>query len=93
MVSADDVVKWVDEQGITHFGNAQFAPAGTASTVKLHPANAMDATDTRILGHVRQASGGRVAVLKRSHVSNPRGFRGFTNRASGKQQSPHTQIR
>ena len=85
IASAEDVVKWVDEQGITHFSNAQFAPAGRASEVNLHPANAMDVPDTSSLGQAGRTSG-RVAVLKRTHVSNPRGFRGFDKRERGSRQ-------
>jgi len=38
---ANDVVTWQDDNGVTHFGNAQFAPAGQGDEVRLQPANAM----------------------------------------------------
>ena len=37
---ADTIARWVDAEGVTHFGDGQFAPAH-AETVKIQPANGM----------------------------------------------------
>lgn len=38
---AGDVVTWVDDEGVTHFGNARLAPT-TARRIEIAPANGMD---------------------------------------------------
>jgi hypothetical protein len=80
-VSAADVVKWVDAAGRTHFGNAQFAPAGAGVAVPLHPANGMHAPDLSILTSRRASKGPMVIMLSRSLITNPRGWRGFSGRS------------
>ncbi len=35
------IATWVDENGVTHFGNTQFAPSN-AESVEVAPANGMD---------------------------------------------------
>ena len=43
--SADETVaRWVDEDGVTHFGSPQFAPS-TATSVRVAPTNGMDAPE------------------------------------------------
>lgn len=37
----EEIARWVDDQGVTHFGNTQFAPVD-ASLLKVKPANGMD---------------------------------------------------
>ena len=37
---ASDIVTWVDDEGVTHFGNARLAPAA-ARRVEVAPANGM----------------------------------------------------
>ena len=78
--AADEVVKWVDADGVTHFGNAQFAPREGAERVDLKEANGMDAPNLMILERApeyRQLNG---VVVERAHVKNPRGWRGYFNR-------------
>lgn len=39
--SAEEIASWTDAQGVTHFGNTQFAPA-SARTLNVKSANRMD---------------------------------------------------
>ncbi|MCR9262170.1 MAG: DUF4124 domain-containing protein [Pseudomonadaceae bacterium] len=79
---AGEVATWVDNNGVTHFGNPQFAPPGEAESVSVKPANGMDVVETN--GNRRSSSSGpSVSVLKRTRVENPRGFRGFDQRSPG----------
>lgn len=80
---ANDVVKWVDEHGVTHFGNAQFAPPGSGESVMVEDANAMDAPDVGILSRREGRSRANITVLERSKLQNPRGWRGFSRRSRG----------
>lgn len=77
-VAANDVVKWVDADGVTHFGNAQFAPPGTAEAVELHPANGMDVPEVPAVESPKRF---QTVVLKRKKRTNPRGFRGYYGRS------------
>ena len=77
---AGDVVKWVDANGVTHFGNAQFAPEEGAEQVELQEANAMDAPDTGVLRHKPSARPLNGVVVERQQVKNPRGWRGYWGR-------------
>ncbi len=79
VVAATEVATWVDEHGVTHFGNAQFAPPGAAASVEVPPANGMDVVKTRRTSDDR-GRGPAVSVLKRSRLENPRGFRGYDGR-------------
>ncbi len=78
--SADEVVKWVDENGVTHFGNPQFAPSGQGRVVEVPPANAMDVPDTTTLGRQAAAKNMNMVVLDRPTMENPRGWRGYNKR-------------
>ncbi|XOV85655.1 MAG: DUF4124 domain-containing protein [bacterium] len=86
VVYAGEVATWVDANGVTHFGNPQFAPPGEAQVVDVKPANGMDVVNT---SDVRRAgsNGPRVSVLERTHFENPRGFRGFDRRSPGSRNS------
>ena len=74
---ADDMVKWVDENGAVNFGNAQFAPAGTGERVALHPANGMHVPNLSILNRRASRQEMNIVMIKRVHMENPRGWRGF----------------
>jgi len=78
---ANDVVTWQDDNGVTHFGNAQFAPAGQGDEVRLQPANAMQVPDLAVLQTSQSSRGPAVMTLDRPVVQNPRGFRGYQRRA------------
>ena len=80
-VSAADIVKWVDASGRTHFGNAQFAPAGAGMAVAVHPANGMNVPDLAILTPTRVTNAPKVIMLTRPLTKNPRGWRGFGGRS------------
>ena len=78
---AGEVVKWVDEDGVTHFGNAQFAPAGGGEAVKIERANGMAVPKLGILNKQEKRTRMNVTVLERSDLENPRGWRGHHSRA------------
>ncbi|MCZ6460202.1 MAG: DUF4124 domain-containing protein [Gammaproteobacteria bacterium] len=40
--AAGGIARWVDENGVTHFGNPQFAPAGEGSLIEIAAINIMD---------------------------------------------------
>ena len=73
---AAEVVKWVDEDGVTHFGNPQFAPPAEGETVSLQPANGMAVPDTSRLPAAKR-SGRQVVTLKKPEKKNRRGWRGY----------------
>lgn len=79
---AGDVVKWVDQNGVTHFGDAQFAPAEGAEKITIGPTNPMDETDTGILHRVSTAKPMNVVTVSREVRRNPRGWRGYNGRVS-----------
>ena len=82
VVYAGEVATWVDNNGVTHFGNPQFAPPGEAQAVVVKPANGMDVVVTN--NNRRSASSGpTVSILERTRVENPRGFRGYQGREVG----------
>lgn len=79
---AEDMVKWTDNNGAVHFGDAQFAPAGVGEAVALHPANSMDVPKLGILHQRESRRGMNIVMIKRAHMKNPRGWRGFQSRQS-----------
>jgi len=89
LVRANEVVQWVDENGVTHFSDAKYVPAGQGDVVRINPANSMDSVDTAVLSKRTVRSGPRLTVLEQKHVSNPRGFRGFAGRTSAKSSRHH----
>ena len=90
---AGEISKWVDENGVTHFGNAQFAPAGGGETVAIEPANGMDVPDMAILKKREQSRSVNVRVLQRGKMKNPRGWRGHDGRLIRGGRSTHTRGR
>ena len=84
MAIADEVVRWVDENGVTHFGNPQFAPAGEGQAVRVAPANGMDVPDTGVLGRQSASKNMNMTVLERPTMENPRGWRGYSARPQRK---------
>ena len=56
-VAAGGIAHWVDENGVTHFGNPQFAPAGEGVLIEVTATNIMDvpvAPPTRGPWHVER---------------------------------------
>lgn len=77
-----EVVRWVDADGVTHFGERQFAPS-EHTPVDIAPANGM--VPAQYPGG-RTESGPTVIHLERPSMENKRGFRGFDNRPSRSQR-------
>ncbi len=84
---AGDVVKWVDANGVTHFGNAQFAPREGAERIELQEANGMDVPDLRVLDRTQTPRELNGVVVKRQQTKNPRGWRGYWNRPADMRSS------
>ncbi len=61
-VSAESIARWVDADGVTHFGNPQFAPAG-AKMVEVAPTNGMAVPENV---PSRQASTTRWSLITRA---------------------------
>jgi hypothetical protein len=80
-----NIVKWVDDQGVTHFGNRQFAPPERHDAVTVKAVNGMAVPEsTGASGSY--GSGPRVITLARSKLKNKRGFRGYGSRPSARQR-------
>ena len=75
--SADDIVRWVDAEGVTHFGNRMFAPP-EHSTVTVEPTNGM--VPAYYNSQQPRRNGPAVVNLSRPRVENQRGFRGYASR-------------
>ncbi len=78
---AQDVARWVDDHGVTHFGNPQFAPGDPhdVTLIDIFPANGM------VVPVATNESRGRTrfVVIKKQAKSNLRGWRGYQrNRSS-----------
>ena len=84
---AEGVVKWVDANGVTHFGDAQFAPQAGAEQIELQEANGMDVPDLRVLDRTEAPRALNGVVVKRQHTKNPRGWRGYWNRPADMRSS------
>ena len=66
----------VDEDGVTHFGNPQFAPPANSEKITVQDANGMDVPDAS--GIARSRSNHRPYVyIRKSAKKNKRGWRGF----------------
>jgi hypothetical protein len=77
--AATEIVRWVDESGVTQFTDRQFSP-GPATVVDVQPANAM-AVPT---GAPRRKSGPKpVARIGIAPKQNKRGWHGY-RRSSGR---------
>ena len=90
---AGEVTKWVDESGVTHFGNPQFAPAGAGEAVTLRPANGMDVPDMAILKQRNTPTAMKATVLERTKKKNPRGWRGHDGRPNRGGRPTHSRGR
>lgn len=72
--NAGEVLRWVDGNGVTHFGDRNAAPDIGARIVDVHETNGMVAPDTAVLDQT--VPGSRIA-LQRAQVQNKRGWRGY----------------
>ncbi len=85
--AADEIVRWVDENGVTHFGNAQFAPQGAGERVEIQDANGMDVPNLNILNRTPEHRELNGVVVERAHIKNPRGWRGYWKRSIDKRKN------
>ncbi len=72
---AQDIARWVDDHGVTHFGNPQFAPGDPhdVTLVDVRPANGMLVPEATNQSRGRP----RFVVIKKQAKSNLRGWRGY----------------
>lgn len=71
---AGEIARWVDADGVTHFGNPQFAP-DQAVPVQVTPANRMDVPESLPASATRRG-GPSVVVLEKEANRQTRGWRG-----------------
>ncbi|MGE0623133.1 MAG: DUF4124 domain-containing protein [Pseudomonadales bacterium] len=72
VAAAETVARWVDANGITHFGDVQLAPPH-AELERIGPANAMDAPAVQATGS--SATGPSWSLINRPPKQNPKGWR------------------
>lgn len=84
--NTNSVVTWVDDDGVTHFGNPQFAPSSGANEVQLQRANGMQVPKGAESISVRKG-GSRVVTLNKAARKNKRGFRGYNARPKNRSRS------
>lgn len=78
---AAKIVSWVDENGVTHFGDPQFA-GPNAETVEVEETNGMDVpTDVP-----ESRSNARMYKIDKAPKQNKKGFRGHSGRSRAR---PH----
>jgi hypothetical protein len=73
LAADESIVRWVDAEGVTHYGNAQLAPAN-ATAVSLAPANGMVAPTGGVSTQSR-SSGPVWTVIDRQPKQNRIGWR------------------
>ena len=78
----EEVARWVDDQGVTHFGNTQFAPED-ASLLKVKPANGMDVPLN--LSSKPAVGGPTWTVIDKAPKQNKKGWR---SKGEGPQNGP-----
>ena len=78
----ETVARWVDADGVTHYGNVQFAPTHAVLEV-VGPANAMDAPEVQ--NAPPAANGPAWSLISRPPKQNPKGWRA---RGDGVQNGP-----
>ena len=73
--AAGTISRWVDAEGVTHFGDGQFAPAN-AETVIIQPANGMVKPEMSLTPSARGSQGGPVwTKLSLPEKQNVKGWR------------------
>ena len=83
---SDEIATWVDADGVTHFGNPQFAP-DDARAVEVRPANGMVVPQTP---HARPQQGGpSVVVLDKEPNRELVGWRGHQWNVSRRRTHRH----
>ncbi len=75
--SAGEIVRWVDADGVVHFGDRQAAPAQGAETITVRNTNGMDVPQAPVrLPH----NASQVVKLDRGNLENKKGWRGYDSR-------------
>lgn len=75
--AATEIMRWVDADGVVHFGDRHAAPQRGAEVIELREANGMDAPEVPTARPARSAN---VVRLDRSKLENKRGWRGYDSR-------------
>lgn len=88
VADAEPIARWVDEDGITHFGDRQFAPS-TAETIEISRPNGMAVPETSGVG---SSNGPRWTKLTLPPKQNRKGWRsrGASTYGGRKHQSNRT---
>lgn len=83
--AAGGIARWVDESGVTHFGNPQFAPAGEGSLIEVAAINIMDVP----VAPPRKVRGTppRVVTIERPAKRNKRGWQGYYSSSRSRNRS------
>jgi len=74
----DRIARWTDADGITHFGDARFAPA-TATAVEIAPTNGMTVPTN---APASSSKGPAWTVISRAPKQNPIGWRATRKRTN-----------
>ncbi len=85
--NAGEIVRWVDADGVVHFGDRHAAPSRGAQTVEVRPANGMDVAKAPTKAPT-EAPNTAMAITRidRAGPENKRGWRGYDARP--KRRSP-----
>jgi hypothetical protein len=70
-----NIATWVDANGVTHFGNGQFAPAN-AKSIAVEPANGMD-VPAAVPSSSSRAGKPAMVEIKKQPNRQTKGWRGF----------------
>ena len=90
---SETVSRWVDENGVTHFGNPQFAPA-SADAVTIKPTNGMDKVTPAATSNSAARTGPATAVIRMAPKRNKKGWRSRNESIyTGRKHSANRQYR
>ena len=74
--SAGGIAYWVDADGVAHYGNPQFAPAGESNLIEVAAANIMDVP----VAPPAQSRSPRFVLIRHQHKMNKRTWQGSHTR-------------
>ena len=77
VAAATEIMRWVDADGVVHFGDRHAAPQRGAEVIELRKANGMDVPEAPA---ARSAQSANVVRLERGKLENKRGWRGYDSR-------------
>ncbi|MCZ6711706.1 MAG: DUF4124 domain-containing protein [Gammaproteobacteria bacterium] len=78
--AASEIVRWVDDAGVTQFTDGQFSP-GPATVVQVQPANGMVVPTG---APTRRSGPPAITRIGIAPKKNKRGWRGYSNRGSSR---------